>query len=725
MGINNLLKTMIDCAIIIIYLILVLFSLLIFPLNIIFGIYCVLWIPGYNLLKLIKPKSNFIEKLGLAVILSIAIDNLIMFFYYLLLFDIVTTPENTAFFFNENLIIFIILSLSLFMILLNTIIEIRKSESGKAFNDKVRRDIEIDYKVISIYVGFVLSLIFMCISTLFSKVPNNSYSENRIAYSLAFTFFNRVPIIFYLFLVISLFCLINIIFFTKNHYFILFSISAFIYCLWILPYLQVANYFAWDSQFLSSIYNNYLIYGIKATSNYPFTIRIKTFSTIRYSTSLFTSILLVSATSLNINAVLWYIYPLIFVFIPFLFYSIFHKHSKETEKNNLTFMILITFLAILSPQFLKYPHTASTGVIGAIVFIILVVEFFELINNRESKFKIKNFFIIIFLYFFLCLTHFEESFYFLSLIFLYLIYFTFFEFRKSKSKHKLNSISSTSIKIKDKLNTESELKRVLFYIGTLLIILSIFFYITLEFFGNITYYFYKVVSQNSVLDYFFLSYLHSKVSLPLLAGNFQLNLYIIGLIVLGIILFIVFCYYLLFKNNSILLAINNGVAKFVKKLHDIIKKGVSLKYFLLMFYILLFAIILVIELYFFPFLQEEGLFLIIEIILNYSIMIFQSLLFVKGILYYKSNNKKQNFFLLSILTSSSLIAGLFITGNIDLSYYILNARFFTYFIFFNLVIIQNTYFKEFINKKKIYLILIACLLIILSIFYSLRKLAWG
>ena len=149
---------------------------------------------------------------------------------------------------------------------------------------------------------------------------------------------------FSLFLAISISCLIYIIFLTKNRFLILISISLFIYCIWIIPYLQIGNYFSNDPIMLSKIYNNYLIYGIRTRSNNPFIVKTSTFTNYMYSTSLFTSIILVSETGVDINTVLWYIYPLIFIFIPFLFYSYFQKYSKEDNENNLIYNLILTIM---------------------------------------------------------------------------------------------------------------------------------------------------------------------------------------------------------------------------------------------------------------------------------------------------------------------------------------------------------------------------------------------
>ena len=102
-----------------------------------------------------------------------------------------------------------------------------------------------------------------------------------------------------------------IIFFTENKYLILLSISVFLYTLWILPYLQIKNFFGWDSKLLYDLYQSYLNFGLKAENNYSLTQNIyNVMVPHRYSTNIFTTILLVNATQINVSFVLWFIFPL-------------------------------------------------------------------------------------------------------------------------------------------------------------------------------------------------------------------------------------------------------------------------------------------------------------------------------------------------------------------------------------------------------------------------------
>lgn len=795
--IKNKIALIIELVLIFTYSFMILFSIVFMPINIILGIICILVLPGYNLLNLIKPQFNLIEKLGYMTILSLAIENLLMFFNYMTLYDIVTTPENPEFFFNTTLLITTIQFINIILIFAKYFQKNDKNKIKKLnllINfDYVREKINV--KIFLIYISFILSLILLCISALYSDVSNNEFAVNYQEYKSNFTFFNRVPSIFYIFLAISILCFVIIIFFTKNRYFILFSISAFVYCLSILPYLQIGNYFGSDSYFLWLSYNNYLDYGIGTLSDYNFVIKSEIPTIFRYSTSLFTTILLTSGTSTDINIALWYLFPLIYISLPFFFYSVFQKFSNNKKKNNLMLTIL-TILAILTSQFSKSIHSATTGSMGVIIFFILTLEFFNLINAKEVKDKKIDIFLIFFLFFFLCLTHFEECIYFLILIIIYSIYYSFFKIKEigideffifknqeelkdkygwekillfigSKAKdysyQNLIEILPEILKIdkdinfiivgdylykndvlnfieKNRLNKQihflgiknheeilrtKNLKKTIMMMGLLLFILSLTFYIIQEFFGLISYYYFQIFG-NGIDNIIYILYENSKViNLPVLRGTFNFSIFFIGIMFLGALIFIIFCYLSCFKFYSFFLKIYNIIITYLKKIHKILIKLISTKVFRVLLFPISFGGIIILNSIYYPFLEERGLFLIIELILSYTILIFHMFLFFMGIKYYKIVNHKQNYFLLAIIASSSIMGLLFIIGNRELAFYLLNSRFPTFFIFFNLMIIENTYFKDFMSKKKIFLILTIFLLLIFGTFCSLRKLAWG
>ncbi|KKN09575.1 hypothetical protein LCGC14_1045180, partial [marine sediment metagenome] len=98
---------------------------------------------------------------------------------------------------------------------------------------------------------------------------------------------------------------------------------------------------------------------------------------------------------------------------------------------------------------------------------------------------------------------------------------------------------------------------------------------------------------------------------------------------------------------------------------------------------------------------------------------------IKGIIYYQLKNNKQNFFLLAIIASSSVLFLFLIIGNFWLVIYLLQSKFSVFLFFFNLIIIQNTFIKDFKKKNYNYLVCIIVLTILLSGFYGLRKLAYG
>jgi len=494
-------------------------------------------------------------------------------------------------------------------------------------------------------------------------------------------------------------------------------------------------------------YNDYLLHGISPRrggsiylSSFYITGKEK-LHMFGYSTSIFTAIILTSATGVNIDFALWYLYPLIFIFTPFFFYSVFQKFSNKEGKCDLS-LIILTILAMLTTSFLKLPHSATTMVLGAYVFLILVIEFFDLMHEREILFKIMNFLFIVFLYFFLCITHFEECIYFLLVIFLYCIYFLFFEIKKTHSFNVFdikNQIGTSKKKLKNNFEVENNyytlkyLKGTLIMSGFLLVILLLIFYLIQEFFGNILFYYTYYIKDDKnflsiikpVIINFYNDYEKTLVNkTPFLKESFRFSPFIILMIFLGIAIWTTIIYLIFFKFYCFLFGIYEKIIFIIKKIFIIINKILSLKFFQLLIFPIFFCAILLIDLLYYPFLQEDGFLLIIELILNYTIIIFSIFLFFKGILYYKIDNDKQNYFLISIIAISSIMVLSFIVGNIFVSYHLLNSKFLSIFIIFNLIIIQNTYFKDFMKKKKIHLFLFMILLLSLGVFSSLRMIGW-
>ena len=270
------------------YFFIILFSITIQPINLILGFFFVFILPGYNLLSIIKPGYKFIEKIGYAIVISIALESVLMLGCYILFYNLASYPESSTkgLVFNPIILISAVLSINLILIFIKRIKNYKSNQISNSkkinfigFLGSIKRRLKL--KDMIIIISFVLSLIFLCVSTIYSEAPNNDYLVNYIDYKLDFTFFLRVPLIFYFFLLISILCLTYIIFSFKNSYFILSMISIFLYSLWILPYLQIDNYFNHDSYQLLNYYEIYLNEGILSFHGYQIT--ILNFDTLRYS----------------------------------------------------------------------------------------------------------------------------------------------------------------------------------------------------------------------------------------------------------------------------------------------------------------------------------------------------------------------------------------------------------------------------------------------------------
>ncbi len=720
-----------------IYFFLVLFSIILQPVNLILGFFFVFILPGYNLISILKPEYQFSEKLGYMIVLSLALESTLMLFNYTVFYNFESFPESNTrgFIFNPIILISTILSINLILIL----IKIRKNYKIKQNNDfKQKKKIinlksikrRINPKNLIIITSLFISLILLCVSTIFSDVPNNEYLNNYVEYRTNFTFFLRVPLIFYFFLIISILCLTYIIFSVKNSYIILTCISIFLYCLWILPYLQIGNYFNHDSFLLLTQYETYLDYGLISAGR--FNLIVYDFDALRYSTGLFSAILLTSATSMEINFVLWYLFPLFYIFLPFFFYSVLKKYSKEKHNNEIIQIIFVIFM-LFTPLILKYGHSISTGVFGLIVFLILIVEFYNLM--QENNFNLKNSFLIVLLYFFLSLTHTEECIYFLVLFFLYSIYYFFFEIQKIKGDHSSHSINeNNSLKegllilgqAIDRKMKEDRLKKRFIKIVLLLIILSLIFYLTLIFFGYFNFYFKRFLGFFDFLNSFYNQIINTQIKIPLIfRGNLSISLFFIIFIFLGIILIYIILYLCFFEKYHIISRIFNFSLKIFKKIYYAAKIMISKKSFHIILLSSLFIIFLIIDFKILGSVEKRNLVLtIITLTLSYSTMLFQIFLFLKGILFYQIENDKQNFYLLVII-SSSISIGILLISNLWLTLYILHTRFFVILVFCNSIIIIESYSKEYINRNNIYLKFLTIIILFLGVFYSLRTLSYG
>ncbi|MEE9376869.1 MAG: hypothetical protein V3V33_02405, partial [Candidatus Lokiarchaeia archaeon] len=445
----------------------------------------------------------------------------------------------------------------------------------------------------------------------------------------------------------------------------------------------------------------------------------------------FATILITSSTSVDINFALWYLYPLFYIFIPFLFYTIFKKFSEKSKSKNFISIVFMIFI-VFTPQFIKYGHATGTGVLGVLVYFILVLELFNLIHNRNFNFK--NILLIVILYFFLCLTHTEESIYFLVLMILYYIYHLFCVFKKSeKSILDINSSANSMVEetlfFKQVFNIELTIKRTrrsFVKFGFLFFSLIMIFYLTNEFFGYFPKYLSMSVGKISYLNFIYDEYSSNCIKIPFfLRGNLNISIFIIHNLIAGTLLFLFLIYILFFKMFHIIQGVYNKGVKFFKKICLFIIKLISKPIIQILFLIFSVFLIIYLDQFILSGSVEISLITILIPVISYLFLILQIFLFIKGIEYYQLKNHRQNFFLLSILISSIIMMGLVIVGDLWLAVYVFHTKFSSYFVFFNLIIIQNTYFKALEKRKKKIIIVMIIIALILGIFYSLRKLTFG
>ncbi len=709
------------CAILI-YIIITLFSITIQPINLIFGIFCIMVIPGYNLVRIFKPQSTFILKIVYTTILSIAVVNIFMFFSYFFLYDFTLKTEDKRFFFDPILLITSLQILNLTLIVLNELILSKKSNSINTNTKNIRNRNpvlnfivifkKINLKSLISYIVFLLSVIFLCLSTYYSSVSDNSFSATYVDYRANFTFFLRVPYLFYIFLIILIVSLGYIIFSTKNKYLKLLSISIFLYTLWILPFLQIKNIYNHDTKLLFDLYRSYLDFGINPSSKYSLTqILFKDLFVHRYSTSIFTTILLVNSTKINEISTIMFLYPLFYVSIPFFFYTIFHKYSKKKVENpDNSYIFILTIFAILVPQFIKFGHSATTGVIGTFIFFILVLEFYSFVNERE--FNRKQIIFIGILFFFIAITHTEECIYFLIFAFIYSLFQIFIKYLNTD---------------RNDLSERKKLRKLTLNWAILLLLLSLIFYFTQEFFGWIPSYIYMIFPKgSSIRSFIFDIYFKSKfLFLVSLQNTFTMSYVFILLISLGILLFYYLFFMFLIGFKKLITKINEYGRKMCKLFNRLIIKVNSKKYFLFVLTIIIYSSFIIIDWLFYPFLRENGFLFIIEFVLNSFIFVINIFLFIVGIKYYRIRNNTQNFYLIAIFSCSLVFSIFFLIGNYFLGIYVFVYRFFSIFVFFNLIIIEGTFFRDSMTKNKIFKMTLVIILLFFGVFYSLRTLAYG
>ena len=453
---------------------------------------------------------------------------------------------------------------------------------------------------------------------------------------------------------------------------------------------------------------DYQYFGIKPYEEFSFSLFysfIDKYKSQRYVTSLFTSFLLIFATGMSVDFLLWYVFPLSYIFISFFIYGTFQNFKGKKDSNNLN-LIILTVLAVLTPQFVKLAHSASTGVIGTFIFFILTVEVYDCFTKRNFDLNTKDFFIIIFLFLFLSVTHTEECIYFIVSISLFGIYSLFSHLKNEKGD----------------FDNQIRFKKTIRKFGILICILLLIFYITQEFFGWIFSYM-NFLFPGSILNDI---YENTKVvAIPSLNGTFTINYFVLILIVSGTITIFYLIYFIFTHYFDLILNIYKYFINIFKKLFRITKRLISRKIFPFLMFSFIYLIIFLLNLIYFQNQVQNISFLILDIILSFTLLMFHIFVFFKGVLYYKIGGNKQNYFIFFLIPPTLLILLLFLVGNFEESFYILNARFVSFFVFFNLIIIQNSYFKDLELKNRKFLSLFIVLSFLLATYYSLRLLRFG
>lgn len=681
-----------ELVLVLIYTLVLLLNLYNFYLIYIFlGIVCVLFIPGYNILEFFNGDLNIMTKIGYSTIISIGIENLLFFFSYMIFYNCFLPTNGLVFFYNNKILIIVIQLINFLLISANFYKEYKDEKT----EDKIIlvKKTKISISEVTIFGLFIIFSILLILSTYCTRLAIHSFDDNYIEYQNLFNFFIKVPFTFYIFLIALTLSLIYLLIYSKNKFLVILSLSIFLYIIWILPYIYIGNYFSSDSYglslYLNEIKNNEVSFNLT-----PWT----------YTTSIFSSIILINAVNLGINFTLWYIYPIIILPIPFLFYGIFHEFSED-KKN----LLLLTFFSLLSPMFIKFAHSATTGPIGAYIFYILIFEFYKFLHTNNKKTRRKKKFFIIFLYFFLTITHFEECIYFLIIIILFGNYYLINELKDKR-------IDSSYIET---------MKKEIFNIFSIFSLLLIILFISQEIITDWDPYIGGFLGDNTFSRT--LVHIYENVGLinvPIF-GGITFNLIFMLFIVissLGIYTFH-FIIYRRFYNHIIKFReiLYKTIIKFSKNSKEILNS----KIFQLLLIFLFYSVLIFLNFYYFEFLQFSNYIIIIEITLSFGIILINFIFFINGLKYYKIKNHHQNYFLLALISSSLISLTFLLNGNALLFISTFQNKFLTYFIFFNLIIIQNTFFPIFIKKRRVVLFLGIFIILWLGIFYSFKELAWG
>lgn len=708
---NRLISPIIQLISILIYLILFIGNLNLIIFIIPLSIFFLLFIPGYNLISLLFPKFSIKLKIGLCPIFSLGLEISLLLIYYI--FGVILYGSPFFFDFNFVVIVFALISSLLIMVyIFKTHNEEIKSNNSNVKIEKSRINFQINIFYIILFALFIILLILLCLNVYSNRVfltraeIHGQYSEN-------FTFFYSCDLLFYFLYAAVIIILVYFAFKLKNKFIFVSCICLFFYVQLILPYLQIGDLFVYDAQFLEEsilFYNNY---GLTPIEGFGLTVitnpNTNSIYELRYATSTFFGILLNNLSRMDLFFSLSFLYPLCISFTPFLLYGFFeYVFNKEDKNDNL--LKILTILSIFNPIFLKLGHTPTTSVIGFNIFIILIFYLYVIFQKQELS--IKNMIIILFMYFFLNLTHTEEALYFLP-IFL-VIEFFYISFKEEKL--------TQSDFFSKRIGQNIFIKKYCVLFGVFVLI----FYVIQEFFGFFSTYvsfFNNIPGFNFIYNF----YLESKIlSFPFIGIDFIYLSYIVILLCIVSSILCYFIFYLVIFFKSKLVNIGEKIYKILVKINLFFNKSRNKRIFQLFIIFFLFGTIVFIHFFIERFLMSKELsFIIFEIIFIYFYYIIQIYIFLINILFYKLDRINERFFLVIIFTMFFSFI-IFTLSAADIGYILYELQKFIYsIIFLNMFLINENFLKDLKKNKYKFFLIIFIITIFGGLNISFRKLRFG
>jgi len=386
--------------------------------RVIFNTFFFLFIPGYALLNCFKIKKEL-------NIVFIAPGLSIFLFYMVYLTNLVILPYESSVFIDNTLILII---LSIISSILLIIALIRKYHNKIAsIKNNLLKDAIFKTKEKKILVFFFL----ICTVGLFLSVfiPALNYlpltlEQIKELYNL-FYFFERVYPTFWIFLFISLFILIKLIIQVKtkkDSFLVLLLLCILIYVLFILPTIQVKGIVNSDTYNSGLIpLQSYFNYGF--TKSTPFIITIFGYGP-KFDFTVGINIFFSSILGIDSISYFRFFIPLLnlIIVLGFFYFSSYFIKSDKVR-------LLTTFFFLISPFLLDFGDNANPQILG---LYSLVLSLTFLLKFRDES-NLLFFLLSVFLSILTIFSHHLESF--ILFIFLIIYPLIWVKTRDSKNIH--------------------------------------------------------------------------------------------------------------------------------------------------------------------------------------------------------------------------------------------------------------------------------------------------